>query len=302
MSKPDHIFVVGLSRTGTNLMRRILNCSNDIAICGETHFLKHWFGFSGYKNEFKRIGDISNEAGCKNITSYIYNLENNWKRGRGFWRWLPRNIDRREFIKNILDANKNEHTLLDLLMDLYANGKPIRGEKTPSHLNSIPTLIKWYPNSKIIHMFRDPRAIFVSTKNFQLTRKDVNFPYFVLRKSEILLEYFLSIHILLTWFHAINLHKIYKLKYPNNYYLCKFENLIKKPESELRKLCYFLEIDWTSDLMNISYQNSSVRSNQYKKGYDLYAIDRWKNSIKPIINKWLILWCKKHLIKFGYPL
>ena len=119
MSKPEYIFIVGLSRTGTNLMRRILNCSEDIAICGETHFLKHWFGFNGFKNEFERIGDISTEIGREKITNYIYNLKNNWKRGRGFWRWIPRNIDRNEFDKNILMSNKNEHILLDLLMDLY---------------------------------------------------------------------------------------------------------------------------------------------------------------------------------------
>lgn len=38
MAQPSHIFVVGSPRTGTNIMRRVLNASEEVAICGETHF------------------------------------------------------------------------------------------------------------------------------------------------------------------------------------------------------------------------------------------------------------------------
>jgi hypothetical protein len=36
------------------------------------------------------------------------------------------------------------------------------------------------------------------------------------------------------------------------------------------------------------------------QGFDTSAIDRWRNYLHPLINKWFVLWCKKYLVQFGY--
>ncbi len=162
--QPSHIFIVGLNRTGTNLLRTILNCSPDVAICDETHFLKHWVGYRGYQREFANVGTTLSDDGIKKIVDYIYLIRDNAFRGMNFWKWIQRNIPREIFFQRLSNANKNEHAILDVVMDLFANGKPIRGDKTPAHIHSVSTLLEWYPRAKIIHMLRDPRAIFVSEK------------------------------------------------------------------------------------------------------------------------------------------
>jgi hypothetical protein len=54
-------------------------------------------------------------------------------------------------------------------MEVYAEvqkGKVediILGKKTPTHYYYVSTLVEWFPEAKIIHTFRDQRAILVST-------------------------------------------------------------------------------------------------------------------------------------------
>jgi hypothetical protein len=107
-------------------------------------------------------------------------------------------------------------------------------------------------------------------------------------------------HILFAWRQAVNLNKIYKLNYPNQYYLCIYENLIRNPEKELIKIFNFLEIDWDPKFMNITFQNSTLRSKQYKNGYDIEAVNRWKYQLSKNLNKIFVLLCKNDLAKLGY--
>lgn len=295
MIQPSHIFIVGSFRTGTSLTRNILNCSEKVAICDETHFLGHMIG-KGFRHKFARVGDLSTDTGAKKVIDYIYNL-----RHKNFWRWVQRNVAREEFLQRLLESDRTDRALFDLVMAFYANGKPIRGEKTPAHIHYVPTLLEWFPNAKIVHTFRDPRAIFVSKKKKKSKQENVPLRYHLLRKSESIFEIYLSFNVLITWLRIVQLHHRYQQLYPNNYYLSKYEDLISDPETCLRKLCDFLAIDFTEAMLQQTVVNSSFVSRQDQvQGFDISAIDRWREHLPPVINKWFVLWCEKHLLEFGY--
>lgn len=280
-------------------MRRILNASADIAICGETHYLKHWFGFQGFQREFASVGDITTEAGVERVVDYIYGIDGNSWRGRGFWGWVQRNTDRQEFLLKLLASDRSDHAVLDVVMDTYAGNRLVRGEKTPAHIHSVPTLLKWYPNSKIVHMFRDPRAIFVSEKSRQL-KEHITLPYRLLWRVEPLLEIVLSFHIATTWLQIVRLHHRYLRSYPHNYYLCKYEDLVSDPETHLKKLCDFLDIEFTDQMLHLSYQNSSLVPRHQTQGIDSTAAERWRQHIHPATHRWLVFWVRRHLREFNY--
>ncbi len=297
MAKPTHIFVVGSFRSGTTLLRHILNCSEDVAICDETHFLGA-LTKPGFRHKFAKVGDISTDAGATKVMDYIYSLDSD-----GFWGWLRRNVAREEFLHRLLDSDRTERAFFDLAMDFYANGKPIRGEKTPAHIHYVPTLLDWFPKAKIIHILRDPRAIFVSKNRKKIKQEHVSLQYRVARQSELLFDIYLSFNVLIHWLRIVQLHYQYQRLYPDSYYFVKYEDLISDPRTHLKQICDFLEIDFADAMLRLRFTNSSFASRRDQVyGFDTSAIDRWRQYLRPVVNRWFVLWCKKHLLRFGYQL
>jgi hypothetical protein len=297
MAKPSHIFIVGSYRSGTTLVLNILNSSKDVAICGETFFFGHLIS-SGFRQTFANVGDISTDAGARKVVDYIYNI-----RVVSFWHWIQENVDREEFLRGLLESDRTDRALFDLAMAFYADGKPIRGEKTPAHIHYVPTLLEWFPGAKIIHTFRDPRAIFVSEYKKKSKQKNAPRRFYILRRSELALKMYLSLHVLITWLRVVQLHHRYQRLYPNNYYFVKYEELIRDPKTQLQELCNFLEIDFTDVMLQQTVVNSSFVARQDQvQGFDATAIERWRKYIPPAVNRWLVLWCKKYLFEFGYQL
>ncbi|RLA95829.1 MAG: hypothetical protein DRG83_18080 [Deltaproteobacteria bacterium] len=325
MAQPSHIFIVGVPRSGTSVLRNALNCSKNVAICGETHFLGSPRTSSsllryvlnrpekvadrggrfllwkrptnpGSRQAFAKVGDISTDTGAKKVVDYIYNSRPT------FWRWAAEHVDREEFLHRLLESDRTDRALLDLLMAFYANGKPIRGEKTPDHIHHVPTLLEWFPKAKIVHTFRDLRAVFVSLREKILKRQDISSRHRILRKSPLLYEAHLSINIAIHWLRVAQLHHQFQQLYPDNYYFCKFEDLVHNPRTHLKRICDFLEIDFTEAMLHQSFQNSSLIPRHQARGFDATAANRWRKHLHPLTNKWLVWWSRKQLLEFGYQL
>ncbi len=289
MTQPGYIFIMGLPRTGTTLMRKILNCSEDVAICrGESHFLGgiRLLGLAtkpGFRQQFTNVGNISTDAGVKKVVDHIYDVCQNF-----FWSWVRENVEREEFLNKLVQSDQTDRALFDLVMAFYANGKPIRGEKTPSHIHHVPTLLEWFPDAKIIHMFRDPRAVYVSLKR---------------KHEQKTSPLYLSLDVTTAWLRVVRLHHQYQQLYPNSYYFCRYEDLISDPKANLQKLCEFLGINFHEAMLQQAVINSSfVSRDDQIQGFDAAAIARWRKHIHPVTNYWFVLWCKRRLLEFGYPL
>jgi hypothetical protein len=301
MTRPDHVFIVGMARTGSTLTRTLLNCSKDIGIAGESHFFRYVprLGLQtkpSFQKQFAKVGDISTDAGAEIVVDYIFN-----NCQKGFWNLRGKDVNREEFLRRLLESDRSERALLDLVMASYAKGKPIRGEKTPAHIYFVPKLLKWFPNAKIVHTFRDPRAIYISNRK-KSAKKNLPLHSSIFRRLGLLSELYASLIIILTWSRFAKLHQQYQQLYPDNYYLSKFEDLVSDPRGNLQKLCNFLEVEFVEDMLEQTFINSSYLPKGQTTGFDFAAVDRWRKYIDPAINKWFILWCKKYLVDFNYQI
>jgi hypothetical protein len=291
-----YIFIVGCDRTGTTLLVNILNNHSEICISNQTHFMGH-LARPGFRQKMREFGDLSNDDNVRQLVEFIYDQP---FAGGHYWRWLHEHVDPHTLLRRVLDSDRSERALFSILMQARAGGESILGEKTPDHIKYVPTLLEWFPDARIIHTFRDPRAVFVSEFRFRWGHTQTSFPYKQLRLSKPLFSLFVLFHMSLEWFLAANYHLKYKEQYPDNYYLLKFEDLVGDPENQIRLLCNFLEVEFEREMLEQKVINTGFKSRRGKAGFDEQAIDRWQDHITPLSRAWFSLWAGKYLKEFGY--
>ena len=73
--EPEAIFIVGVSRSGTTLMRRILDKHSRIGIVTENHYLGHLLSWEGARVYFRRVGDLRDDDAVRRLVELIYSPE-----------------------------------------------------------------------------------------------------------------------------------------------------------------------------------------------------------------------------------
>ena len=170
------------------MMRALLDTSDRIAIARENHYMGHVFGRRGAR-AFLPQGrhDLTDDNTVRKIVDMIYSGEYErmagWRPPSPHWYWLIENIDRDELERRLLAAERTERGMFRAFISAYADkkGKPIWGEKTPTHLNFTDELLEWFPDARVLHMLRDPRAIYVSDR-YRRQNRD-RWPYTWMRQG-----------------------------------------------------------------------------------------------------------------------
>jgi hypothetical protein len=233
------------------------------------------------------------------VVEYIYH----GLQERSHWDWIRLHVDQEQFLHSVLQSDRTERALFDLVMALYARDKPVRGEKTPAHIYCVPTLLEWFPQAKVIHMLRDPRAVFVSRKRRVAEKKWDAFHYRLVRGTEPSLNLYLGLATVHSWLGCVRRHHQYQQAYPQNYCLLRFEDLTVTPRTSLTRLCDFLEIDFSESMLRQRVVNSSFGTpDSWPEGFDAAANERWRSHIPPAVDRWFVAWCRRHLLQFGYQL
>ena len=298
------IFIVGVSRSGTTLMRGVLNRSDQIAISNENHFLGHLIPSEGVRYKFRRFGDLSDDENVQRLVDYIYSgqFEKSSKHRMisYHWRWIIKEVDREDFLQRILDSDRSERALFTVMMQVFADhwGKPIMGEKTPAHFRYVPTLMEWFPDGKIIHMLRDPRAIFISELRRRTELPAITPPFKQLKQIDFLFKLYIVLQTTVVWFESVLRCSKYKRIDPDNYYLLKFEDLVSDPEKHIRQVCDFLGVEFQDKMLWQKVVSQGFQLGQ--PGFDTQAAIRWKKHIDPWISTWFSFWFRKYLKEFGY--
>lgn len=145
------IFIIGSGRSGTTLLRMMLNAHPNIYISHEASYYLfkpkartsgEWLDF--YK---KTISFLWMKFPCQEIEKHI-----------------PRNLPRHEM-----------HQIFDTLMRIKATqyNKTHYGDKTPSYCWYLKRILADFPNAKIIHIVRDPVATATSMRGMPWTPRSI---------------------------------------------------------------------------------------------------------------------------------
>jgi hypothetical protein len=289
------IFIVGSSRSGTTLMARILSRHPDIHILNETHFMEE---FCFEKNNFNTL----TQKDIYHLINKMLTIEH-----KGYY--SKNEIEKYQESETILNKlkksfNQSFSSLISIFFIHEANkkGKSIPGDQTPRHIFYVNEIKEMFPEAKFINMVRDPRAVLLSQK-FKWKAG--------LRKSVPLFETvrtYLNYHPVImsyVWKQGIKSSLSVKDSIKKTSWIdVKFENLIDQPKANLSRVCDFLGIDFTDEMLNVPVSMSSTGTDEGKKGFSKNVSAKWISSLSSSevyfsekINQDLITHFGYHLLK-----
>jgi hypothetical protein len=300
--EPEAIFVVGVSRSGTTLLRTVLQTSDRIAIAMENHYVGHVIPNYGARHQFARLGDLGDDDTIRRIVEFIYSGDYQ-KRSRlreisPYWRWLIREIPPAEVEQRLLAAERTENGVYAALLRLYADfmGRPVMGEKTPAHLNFVDTLLEWFPRAKIVQIVRDPRAVYVSDARRRRGRPTPPFSW--LMRVPLAFDAAVLVQTTVAWSGAIRRHFRLARAYPDSYTMLRFEDLVRQPEESLPQLFEFLGVELPASATDVKVVSRGF--NLGAEGLDAAAADRWREHIHPMAVRLLKLLLGRSMRRLGY--
>jgi Sulfotransferase family len=199
-------FVCGVTRSGTTLLRLMLDSHPDLAIPGETHWLPKLI------KAFERSPQSAEDAA---------NLAIDHKR------WGDFHLDAEE-LRTRIDA-LDPVTAADSIRAFYLlyaerEGKTRYGDKTPGYVKEMRRIQRVLPEARFVHIIRDGRDVSLShlrmnwgpetyAESARLWRNRIR----KARKMAPSIDHYMEVH---------------------------FEDLVDDTESVLRRVCEFIELDF----------------------------------------------------------
>ncbi|HXG26652.1 MAG TPA: sulfotransferase [Candidatus Binatia bacterium] len=300
---PEAIFVTGVSRSGTTLLRTVFESTSTVAIAQENHYLGHLFERWGARQRFARLGDPRDDATIRAIVDDLYSgafqRRSRLREISPYWRWLLRTVPREEVERRLLASDRTDRGLFEAFLRLYADhhGKAVLGEKTPAHINYADELLEWFPGGRIVQMVRDPRGVYVSELRRRRERPS-SVPYRQLRYVPPLFALFVLLQVTWAWARAIDRHRELSVRYPDRYRMVRFEDLVRDPQATLAGLFDVLGLPLEPQVFDRTVVSRGV--NLGEQGFDATAADRWQHAISGRARRWLETTLRGRMRSVGY--
>lgn len=146
------VFVGGCPRSGTTLLRTMLNSHPDLAIPHETRIL-----IDGYRRRAE-WGDLAIPGNRRRVARWVV------ERKESRHRRLTEDTD--ELVERMVGAAPTIGSVLSAGFRLHAesHGKPRWGEKRPSVVLHLDAAFAMFPDAQYVNIVRDPRAAVASIR------------------------------------------------------------------------------------------------------------------------------------------
>ncbi|MCB0874679.1 MAG: sulfotransferase [Solirubrobacterales bacterium] len=212
-ARPPAPFVVGLTRSGTTLLRMMLDAHPELAVPPETHFVPDLIKAA----RAEQGADAMLEAMTSNRT------------------WSDFGIGEEEMRERLAVVPSGDAAgAVRAFFEAYAEkqGKPRWGDKTPAYMLSVQRIGRTLPESRFIHLIRDGRDVALSQTARALNEQPPPAEQAArwvkrIRKSR---------------------DQAATLKGPR-YVEARYEDLVRDPETTLRRICEFVDLPWEEEML-----------------------------------------------------
>lgn len=243
-------FIVGRPRSGTTLLRTLLDSHINTIVPPECQFII---------NLYPRYGKITH-WNTKTLEKFYSELVKQWL----FDLWP---LDR-EKMRNQLLSCTGEYSYGAICKLVYSSYQSIFphekilaiGDKNPGYTIYTNKLLKIFPEARFIHIIRDYRDNFLSLRNV-----DFELPYISLTVCK--------------WKLFIRKFRKAASKYPGTHMEIRYEDLAMKPEAEFEKVCSFLNIPFSASPLDF-YKSKEEAMKIYPKE----ILEKYQSSLFKKVN------------------
>ena len=208
------MFVVGCGRSGTTLLRLMLDAHPDLAIPPESHFLSRF----GHAIDRYRADDGGVDP---------ERLAGDILRTKNFAAWGVPHAAVLERVRSVA-APASFAEIVDAVYRAYAEprGASRWGDKTPRYVLDIPLFDRLFPGSRFVHIVRDGRDVAMSLRSVRFGPND-------------------PMGAAAFWSRRVRAGRRDGGRLgPGRYAEVRYEGLIADPERELRAICGMIDLPW----------------------------------------------------------
>ena len=265
------VFIVGMPRSGTKLLRSLLNNHPLIAFPkAETEMLIHW------ANDWTNYGNLSDFLVFQDFyrsvtkTSFFYYMKKNkgeiipvrqWFEACDGWS-----------VANVFEA------LIRIDADVEDN--MIWGDKSPSYIQHIPLLLELYPQAKVIHIVRDVRDYALSMKKA--------WGKSLIRAAQ-------------RWSDDVSQARSQISEYPGRTLEVRFEDLLDNPVFFLKTVCLFLGVEFHEEMLVLNPTTELIGDAKGANTVVPGNKEKWRNKLSVATTARVETICGPVLGHYNYP-
>jgi hypothetical protein len=214
-----YLFIGGCPRSGTTLLRRMLDAHPQIAITRETHWISRVYE--------QRIGLTADDRVTPALLEHLLD-DPRFRRLEVDLRPLRRVIDS--------DGGVSYSRFVTVVLDLYGErrGKPFVGDKKPGYTGKVEMLHALWPSARLVHIVRDGRDVCLSLLDWRPEQFAERLPTW--RDDPVSAA-------AVWWAQRVRQgRRAGSLLGPERYHEVRYESLVTDPQSECAALCRFLGV------------------------------------------------------------
>lgn len=228
-------FVVGCERSGTTLLRAMLDSHPGMAVPPESYFIPSMLR---HRRRYQTRGGFDTARFLRDVQAH-----------HRFRKWgLPLSD-----VSAALESSPPGDcpTAIRRLYELYAKAhdKSRYGDKTPEYVHSILLLARFFPEALFVHLIRDGRDVALSIRDTRI------WPDTTRRWRSVTNLADAAIY----WKRAVNRgQRAGRRLGPSRYLELSYERLVSEPEATLRLLCQFLDLKWTEKMLQYPRRSKNL--------------------------------------------
>ena len=217
-------FVLGSQRSGTTMLRLMINRHSRLAVPHETGFITPFY---------RKLAAYNDCAEASDVTRLLRDVAKHKLVVRGGL------IPDQDAV--LARAPGDYRAFVEAVMGVYCarHGKARWGDKTPFYTEDVDVLRQIFPNAKIVHLVRDGRDVVASQKAIEWMSKNVP-------------------KLARDWAWKVTLLRKVGACLGGDYLEVRYEDLVRAPEAALREICSFLGEPYEPEMLGYSESAEGV--------------------------------------------